>query len=153
MGAWGREREREREREGERERILSRVHAQHRAWHGAWSHDGEIMTGAEIKSWWLHWLSHPGAPDFFSSNNHITKIKSLQDYRRKCYSNQNIQVGFFLSLNSLVFRNLQVAFKTIFNKIILCLSEWVVQNQGWSLIRFNIFEPSQNLRLLSLLRT
>ena len=31
-------------------------------WHGAQSHDPGIMTWAEIKSWTLSQLSHPGAP-------------------------------------------------------------------------------------------
>ena len=45
-----------------RERILSRLHAQHRAWCRAWSHDPDVMTWAEIKSWTLNQLSHPSAP-------------------------------------------------------------------------------------------
>ena len=61
-----RDRERDREREwgrgaeGETERILSRSHAQCRGWCGAWSHDPGIITWAEIKSWMLNWLTHPG---------------------------------------------------------------------------------------------
>ena len=43
-----------------RERILSKLHAQHRAQSGVPSHGREIMTGAEIKSWMLNQLSHPG---------------------------------------------------------------------------------------------
>ena len=63
------EREGERERasgwaggtEGGGERILSILHAQNRASLGAQSHDHEIMTWAEIKSWLLDQLSHLGA--------------------------------------------------------------------------------------------
>ena len=43
------------------ERILSRLHTQHRAQCGAQSHDPGIMPWANVKSWTLHWLSHPGA--------------------------------------------------------------------------------------------
>ena len=42
--------------EGEGERILSRLHTQHGAQHGTPSHDPEIMTWAEIKSWMLPFL-------------------------------------------------------------------------------------------------
>ena len=31
---------------------------------GVWSHYPEVMTWAEIKSWLLNLLSHPGAPVF-----------------------------------------------------------------------------------------
>jgi len=50
-------RERERKRVGggaEGKRILSRLHAQHTGF--------ELMTRAEIKSWTLNQLRHPGAP-------------------------------------------------------------------------------------------
>lgn len=49
-----------------------------------------------------------------------SQTKSLQDYGRKCYGNQDIKWD---SISFLVF-------KTVFNKIILYLSEWVIQNQG-----------------------
>ena len=45
--------------QGKGERILSRLHSQHGAQWRAWSHNLEIMTWAEIKSWTLDWLSHP----------------------------------------------------------------------------------------------
>ena len=57
----GRERERFRGAVEEGERISSRLPTECGAWHGAWSHDPEIMTWAEIKSWMLNRLSHPGA--------------------------------------------------------------------------------------------
>ena len=50
--------------EGQRERVgenLKPLHAQCRAGLQAWSQDHEIMTWAEIKSWPLNCLSHPGA--------------------------------------------------------------------------------------------
>lgn len=40
--------------------FLSRLHPQHRAQCGAWTHDPEIDTWAEIKSWIPNWLNHPG---------------------------------------------------------------------------------------------
>ena len=52
-------------------RGISRLHAEHGAWCRAQSHDPEMMTWdhdppimiwAEIKSWSLNWLIHPGAP-------------------------------------------------------------------------------------------
>jgi len=46
----------------QRERISSRLPAESRAQHGARSQDPEIITSAEIKSWTLNPLSHPGAP-------------------------------------------------------------------------------------------
>ena len=42
--------------------FLSRLHAQRGAQHGAWTHDPEIKTWAEIKSWTLNRFSRPGAP-------------------------------------------------------------------------------------------
>jgi len=44
--------------------FLSRLHAQHGAQPRAWIHDPEIKSWAEIKSWFLNQLSHPGAPSF-----------------------------------------------------------------------------------------
>ena len=44
------------------ERISRRLCAEHGAQCGTWPHDPEIRTWAEIKSWTLNQLSHPGAP-------------------------------------------------------------------------------------------
>ena len=41
--------------------VLSRLHIQHEAQRVAWTQDSEIKTWAEVKSWTLNWLSHPGA--------------------------------------------------------------------------------------------
>ena len=59
-----RERENTSGGEGQREteKILSRLHAQRGARHGARSHDPGLMTWAQIKSWLLNRLSHPGTP-------------------------------------------------------------------------------------------
>ena len=56
-----------------RERIF-RLPAECGAWHRARSHDPEIMTWAEIKSWMLNQFSHPGTPNqcfstYFISEN------------------------------------------------------------------------------------
>ena len=61
-----------REREGERARGRSRgrgwdrnpswLHDKHRAQHGARSHNIEISTWAETKSWLLNWLYHSDVP-------------------------------------------------------------------------------------------
>ena len=63
-------RERDRERKGQRERggerIPSRLHTvstEPKAGLELMNH--EIMTWAEIQSWLLNWLSHPGAPIHF----------------------------------------------------------------------------------------
>ena len=48
-----------------RERIPSRLHTQQRTTWGTGSHDPEITTWAEIESWTLNPLSHPGAPGPF----------------------------------------------------------------------------------------
>ena len=43
-----------------------------------WTHDPEIKTWAEIKSWMLNWLSHPGPPTciiFKGRNTGTEKIK------------------------------------------------------------------------------
>ena len=48
--------------------ILSRLHTQCGAQCGTWTHDTEIKTWAEIESWMLNWLSHPGAPVWFFFN-------------------------------------------------------------------------------------
>ena len=62
----------------ERERILCRSHAQCGAqWCGAPSHDSEIMTWAETKSWTLNQLSPPGATDRGFKTN-ISGIVTLQ---------------------------------------------------------------------------
>jgi len=47
-----------------RERISSICPTERGAQHRAQSHDPEIITRAEIKSWVLHQPSHPGAPCF-----------------------------------------------------------------------------------------
>lgn len=80
-------------REGERgseggESILSRLHTQWKAQRGVWSHDLEIMTWAEIKSWTLNWLNHPGAPESFNCTyNFFFNWKSKE----------NIQSGIILT--------------------------------------------------------
>ena len=57
----GRGRERERERENPKQAL----YCQHRARNGVQTHETEIMTWAETKSWLLSLLSHPGAQEFF----------------------------------------------------------------------------------------
>ena len=54
----GGEGQRERERESQAGSTFSVV------WSPIWtlSHDREIMTWAEVKSWMLNWLGHPGTP-------------------------------------------------------------------------------------------
>ena len=42
--------------------FLSRLHAQRGVHHGARTHEPEINTQDEIKSWMPNGLSHPGAP-------------------------------------------------------------------------------------------
>ena len=39
----------------------------------------EIMTWAEIKSWMLNWLNHPGAPTFYFLKKKIKYNKMLND--------------------------------------------------------------------------
>ena len=51
--------------------ILSRFYTQCGAQHGAWTHDPEIETWAEIKSWTLNKLSHPDALGETLSNEQI----------------------------------------------------------------------------------
>ena len=51
--------------------FLSKLHAQHGTQCWAWIHDAEIKTWAEIKSWILNQLSHPGTPSI------LTKFHSL----------------------------------------------------------------------------
>jgi len=64
--------------EGEGETVLSRLPTKHRARRGAGSHDPEIVTRAETKSWTRNWLSHPGAPKIlFFSNTHIPSFLSI----------------------------------------------------------------------------
>ena len=48
-----------------REKERSRFHTEHRTSLWAWLHNPEIMTWAEIKSWMLNWLRHPGASSLF----------------------------------------------------------------------------------------
>ena len=66
MGEEQRARGREREREGERERIASRLCAASRQslmpGSNARSRESRTWREAEIKSWTLDRLSHPGAP-------------------------------------------------------------------------------------------
>ena len=45
--------------------FLSRLHAQHGTQCRAQTHNSEIKTSAEIKSWMLKQLSHPCAPKVF----------------------------------------------------------------------------------------
>ena len=59
-----------------RKNILSRPHAQCGVHCRAQSHNHEIMTWAEIKSWRLNWLSHPGTP----KNNFYKEEQSLRTH-------------------------------------------------------------------------
>jgi len=43
----------------------------------AWTHNPEIETWAEIKSWRLNWLSHPGTPGLFLIAEHL-KVKNCR---------------------------------------------------------------------------
>ena len=66
---WETERERvgERQRERGRERIPSRLHTVTvEPDVGLKLTNRKIMTWAEMKSWMPNWLSHPGAPQYFS---------------------------------------------------------------------------------------
>ena len=65
---WEREREREKG-EGQKEREKENPEQALRSVRlGAPSHDPEIMTWAQIKSWILNHLSHPGAPGIYIFN-------------------------------------------------------------------------------------
>ena len=62
------------------ERILSRLHTQYRAGCRVQSHNPEIMTQVEIKSWTLNQPSHPGIPHFtglFMQNSYTVFSKIL----------------------------------------------------------------------------
>ena len=52
------------EREGETGNPKQALGCQQRAWRRAWTHglNHEIITCGEVKSWTLHWLSHPRTP-------------------------------------------------------------------------------------------
>ena len=67
---WEREHEWSRERKKGRERIPGRPQ------HGAQSHDGEIMTWAEVKSLMLNQLSHPGTPVVSSMVDGLSSVKT-----------------------------------------------------------------------------
>ena len=56
---------REGQRERERRNSLEAPCCQRRCQQGARYHKCEILTWAEIKSWTLNWLSHPGAPKYY----------------------------------------------------------------------------------------
>ena len=59
------------EPKAEGKRISRRLPAEHRAWNRAQSHDPEIMTWAEIKSWMLNWQSHPNSSEIYNFSNYF----------------------------------------------------------------------------------
>ena len=106
---WGRGRKRE------AERIWSRLHTECRASFRAQSHDHEIMTRAETKTWTHNQLSHPGAP---TTCNILKTYKSWERYSRKHPPDSG---GRFYIVrhhyNNLLFVDIE---RVLWSKVVLC---------------------------------
>ena len=96
--------------------FLSRLHPQHRAQCGAWTHDPEIDTWAEIKSWIPNQLSHPDTTPSMcfligSSIYHTSHFLVIIYNYQFCLFLPNIKSSCFFFLSSYIGKNLWYNFK------------------------------------------
>ena len=119
------------QRERERKKSSSRLPTECGAWCGALSQDPEIMTWAEIKSWPLNHLSHPGAPDVQLFKKPLKMRTDLKMwFLDHCERQKNILyfivLKYPIAINSLFYFSFSYIFyyKQFFEAWLICVFNW-----------------------------